>query len=267
MTLTGKTPIPVMIENFHCVRCGACCRWEGPVRVTDQEIDKIAGFLQIPIRDFIRDYTKLTPDRHSLSLLENPDGSCRYYDRKTGLCQIQTVKPAQCRDFPYRWNFPGWEKLCAGAQVEKPGSPVYRGPVKLMTALVLTFGSVPCLTELKILPLFQNTLSLEGFINWWSAWLASGEGVALILLPLLITVLILIQILARLKRKTRFYLWATGLFMMLLSIPVLFRHFHATVQFEALIVAAGGAALWLSRQPYPNKIIVFPGKKDLPLDK
>ena len=240
-----------MIEEFHCVRCGACCRWEGPVRVTDREIDAIAEFLQIPVRDFIRDHTMLTRDRRSLSLLENPDGSCCCYDRETGLCRIQPVKPAQCRDFPCRWNFPGWEKLCAGAQREKPGPPHYRGPVKLMTALVLLLGSSPCLTELKILPLFRKTLSAEGFIDWWSAWLGSGEGIALIFFPLSVMALILTQILAHLTRKNRFLLWTAGLILLLISVPVLFGIFTATVQFEALMVASGGAALWLSRPLNP----------------
>ena len=221
--------------------------------MTDQEVDAIAEFLHIPVRDFIRDHTMLTKDRRSLSLLENPDGSCCYYDPGSGLCRIQPVKPAQCRDFPHRWNFPGWEQLCAGARQEKPGNPVYRGPVKLMTALVLILGSSPCLTELKILPLFRKTLSPQGFINWWSAWIGSGEGIALIFFPLSIMALILVQILAHLTRKNRILLWAAGLILMLISIPVLFRDFPATVQFEALMVATGGVALWLSRQLKPDR--------------
>ena len=49
-----------------------------------------------------------------LSLMEKEDGSCRYYDADTRYCQIQSVKPKQCRDFPFHWKFKGWEKLCAG---------------------------------------------------------------------------------------------------------------------------------------------------------
>ena len=114
MNRTGEKP-DFMNENFHCVRCGACCQWEGPVRVTDAEIDAIAEFLHIPLADFLRDHVVLAPDRRSLSLREKADGSCVYYDAEQHLCRIQAVKPEQCRAFPYRWNFPGWEKLCAGA--------------------------------------------------------------------------------------------------------------------------------------------------------
>ena len=102
------------LTEFRCLCCGTCCRWEGPVRVTDEELKQIAAYLDIPLQEFIDNHTVLTPDRRSLSLMEKEDGSCRYYDDETRFCKIQAVKPKQCRDFPYHWKFKGWEKLCAG---------------------------------------------------------------------------------------------------------------------------------------------------------
>ena len=102
------------LSRFECKRCGTCCKWEGPVRVSYEEILAIAHFLGIDPEDFIRKYTVLAPDRKSLSLTEKPDGSCFYYDDAEKSCIINPVKPKQCSDFPFRWNFPGWEKLCAG---------------------------------------------------------------------------------------------------------------------------------------------------------
>lgn len=102
------------LSLFECKRCGACCKWEGPVRVSQEEINAIAGFLNIEPGEFIRDHTVLTPDRKSLSLMEKPDGSCVYYDDAEKACIINPVKPAQCSAFPFRWNFPGWDELCAG---------------------------------------------------------------------------------------------------------------------------------------------------------
>lgn len=84
--------------------------------MTELEVDAIAQYLKIPLEEFLRDHTRLTQDRSSLSLLEKADGSCCYYDDAAHSCRIQPVKPAQCRAFPYNWNFPGWEKLCAGAK-------------------------------------------------------------------------------------------------------------------------------------------------------
>ena len=242
-----------MNSTFHCVRCGACCRWEGPVRVSEEEVDAIAAFLGIPVRDFLRDHTVLTSDRRSLSLKESPDGSCCYYDPDSRSCRIQPVKPKQCRDFPLVWNFPGWEKLCAGAQAGTAEYPVYRGPVKLMAALVLVFGSAPFLTDVKVIPLFRGTLSPEGFLRWWGAWLDNGLGFALIVFPLAAAVLILIQVLAKLTRKARFGLWFAALGVTGLSALFLCRGFLSAVQFEALLLSLGGAALWLSRKKDPPK--------------
>ena len=107
-------PSDVSITDFECVRCGACCRWPGPVRVSDSEIDAIAVFLNIPVERFIHDFTCLADDRRGLSLIEREDGSCVFYEESPPGCAVNAVKPSQCRGFPLEWNFPGWEKLCGG---------------------------------------------------------------------------------------------------------------------------------------------------------
>ena len=110
-----KRKLDDLENHFQCLRCGACCKWEGPVRVDMEEITQIAAFLAIEKDIFIRDFTRLAPDRKSLSLLEKEDGSCLYLDEEKG-CLIQQVKPLQCREFPFHWKFPGWEKECAGGR-------------------------------------------------------------------------------------------------------------------------------------------------------
>lgn len=96
---------------FHdCQRCTACCRWPGQVRLTDAEITRIAGFLQLSEFDFIQRFTRLQPDRRGLALQEKADGGCVLLEGN--LCSIQPVKPQQCRDFPNLWKYPGAEKIC-----------------------------------------------------------------------------------------------------------------------------------------------------------
>ena len=58
---------------------------------------------------------------------------------------------------------------------------------------------------------------------------------------------VLLQILAKLTRRTRYLLWISALIVMLAGAVFLLRIFPASVQFEALVVALGGVALWLSR--------------------
>lgn len=105
------------MKKFVCARCGACCRWPGAVKLEDAEVDAIAAELGISVEEFLAEHTEITPDRQHLSLKEKPNGECEYLTvDSSGLpsCQIEKVKPRQCRIFPEKWNFPGWEKKCAG---------------------------------------------------------------------------------------------------------------------------------------------------------
>ena len=84
------------------------------------EGEKIAAYLGIPEAEFFSGMTRLSPDRQWLSLTEKTDGSCIFLTSAEGMaaCRIDPVKPTQCRAFPVKWNFPGWEKLCEGAPKE-----------------------------------------------------------------------------------------------------------------------------------------------------
>ncbi len=107
--------------GFVCKRCGNCCRWSGYVRMSGAELAAAAACLGLPVEEFTARYTRLTADRRNLSLTENSDGSCVFLEYGTdGLpaCRIQEAKPYQCRSFPSVWNFPGWEKECAGGSEE-----------------------------------------------------------------------------------------------------------------------------------------------------
>lgn len=98
-------------ENFYvCQRCTACCKWPGDVRVTDEEVEKIAKYLGIPLDEFLQDFTRLRRDRKGLSLIEKPNHECSMLEN--GGCKINKVKPKQCSGFPNVWNFPGWRDVC-----------------------------------------------------------------------------------------------------------------------------------------------------------
>jgi Fe-S-cluster containining protein len=102
-------------KNFICKRCGTCCKWHGYVNVTLEEITQIANFLKIDFNEYMDNFVILRHDRKGLSLNEKADGSCIYYDDANKLCQINPVKPEQCKRFPVEWNFENFEKECRGA--------------------------------------------------------------------------------------------------------------------------------------------------------
>ncbi len=102
-------------DEHHCRRCGACCRWEGDVCLTQADVQAISAYLHVTEEDFINTCCRLQRNRQGLSLIDANDGACCML-REDNTCSIQSVKPQQCRDFPQRWNFPGWEQRCPAAK-------------------------------------------------------------------------------------------------------------------------------------------------------
>ena len=89
---------------FKCQKCGACCRIKnGIVRVSDEEIRRIAAFLGKEEASFIAEETELAPDRRGLVLKSRPDGACTWLT-SDNLCRINPVKPDKCRTFPQEWR-------------------------------------------------------------------------------------------------------------------------------------------------------------------
>lgn len=104
--------------HYECVRCTECCRWPGQVKLSDEEIARLAAFLGLSEFDFIQRYTRLRADRQGLALMDKPTGECIFLEGRD--CTVQSVKPQQCRDFPNGWNFPGFEKICRAIPTEIP---------------------------------------------------------------------------------------------------------------------------------------------------
>jgi Fe-S-cluster containining protein len=99
-------------NDFQCVRCGNCCRGGGYVRLLPEEPALIAAYLDLTEDYFAAEYTFLTVDRRNLSIKERENGDCIFLNDK-GACEIEEVKPKQCRDFPHKWRYPDYEKECA----------------------------------------------------------------------------------------------------------------------------------------------------------
>ena len=106
---------------YLCQRCGNCCRWPGDVRVDNEEIARIAEYLDVPLDDFLERFTRINANRTGLSLIDKPNGECIFLEGKN-ICQIQAVKPVQCSGFPNVWQFPGWREKCEAIEVENSTS-------------------------------------------------------------------------------------------------------------------------------------------------
>lgn len=111
--------------RFECTQCGQCCTGApGYTWVSEKEIETIAAHLQMEIAEFVRRYLKKVGDRWSL--LEHP----KTYDcvfLKDKKCQIYSIRPRQCRTFPW-WaqnlkSPEAWERAgsrCEGIHSDAP---------------------------------------------------------------------------------------------------------------------------------------------------
>ena len=89
--------------DFKCKMCGACCRIkDGIVRVSDEEIGRIARFMNLDEQALIDSYTEISPDRRGLVLKSRSDGACIFLNEEN-LCAINEVKPEKCGTFPFEW--------------------------------------------------------------------------------------------------------------------------------------------------------------------
>jgi len=80
------------------------------VKVSEPEITAIAAFLDLKEDDFIQRFTRLRQQRDGLALIDKANGECFFLEGSD--CVINEVKPQQCRNFPNKWNFPGWRQVC-----------------------------------------------------------------------------------------------------------------------------------------------------------
>ncbi|MBI9021270.1 MAG: YkgJ family cysteine cluster protein [Verrucomicrobia bacterium] len=89
-------------QGFICQKCGICCRWEGHVLLTGEDIHRLAAATELSEKEFIERYTILAANRRQLSLSEHPDGRCIFL--KENGCAVYDARPEQCRSFPRTWR-------------------------------------------------------------------------------------------------------------------------------------------------------------------
>ncbi|NLG14524.1 MAG: glycosyltransferase [Lentisphaerae bacterium] len=107
------------MKNFTCQACGNCCKWEGIVRATEQEMADAAKLLNITLDQFIQKYTRLSEDRRSLIFEDNEAGACIFLN-DDNKCMIYPARPWQCRTFPHEWDVcEDLQKFCHGHQIAK----------------------------------------------------------------------------------------------------------------------------------------------------
>lgn len=111
--------------RFTCAQCGNCCTGgPGYVWISDEEIGRLAKFLQLSSKEVINRYCRKIDGRISLKESRTPQGmyDCIFLKedaqrgRKT--CSVYPVRPLQCRTWPF-WpenlaNRVRWDRAAKG---------------------------------------------------------------------------------------------------------------------------------------------------------
>jgi Fe-S-cluster containining protein len=106
---------PYPVAPFVCHRCGNCCRGDGFVALTPEDIDAMAACLGLDRADFLGRYAKWDKGERCHVLLDQKDEhkSCIFLQEDNG-CRVHAAKPQQCRDFPMKWRPDNILEFCEG---------------------------------------------------------------------------------------------------------------------------------------------------------
>jgi Fe-S-cluster containining protein len=114
--------------HFQCTECGKCCTGApGYVWVQESEMQAMADFLNLSLKDFMRLYIRRVGNRYSL-VESTITYDCVFL--KNRKCRVYGARPTQCRSFPwwpqYLHSPEAWAeaaKTCEGINSEAPLIP------------------------------------------------------------------------------------------------------------------------------------------------
>lgn len=105
---------PYTVEPFQCHRCGNCCRGDGFVDMTADDLARAAALLGRSPEDFLAEFCAVQPDGR-VHLIHQGDAlqSCVFLSADN-LCRVHDAKPTQCQGFPMKWRPTDALEICAG---------------------------------------------------------------------------------------------------------------------------------------------------------
>jgi Fe-S-cluster containining protein len=107
MDIIHKEGFDFGFDQRACESCPGfcCCGQSGNVWVKHNDILRMSQFLQTNPIDFISRYLKRINNRLSIEERVGEHGlECVFFDNLQRRCSIYTVRPLQCRTFPF-WEY------------------------------------------------------------------------------------------------------------------------------------------------------------------
>ena len=86
------------MKPFQCKMCGTCCYGKGGISLYEDEIERIANFLETTPESFIVEFCNERYGQPSIGT--GPDKFCIFFENGKG-CRIHSVKPGVCSRWPF----------------------------------------------------------------------------------------------------------------------------------------------------------------------
>ena len=152
--LNKATPMNTLIDYYRiachiifiCERCGICCTTSNPIRLSQDDISRIARHFRIPLNKAIKKFAIPDSDRPGV-LKFKKIAPCKFYDPMKDGCKIYAARPWSCRIFPFLGIY--------GSEDQIKVHENCRGSVKAVRKLT------DAVEELRSNSEFPRTLDLE----------------------------------------------------------------------------------------------------------
>lgn len=153
-------------KSFECKKCGACCKWDGVVKLTTEDIGRLSKNLNLEKEAFLSKHTKKC-DGHTV-LKDKPDTTeCLFL--KNDKCSVWDFKPKQCADYPLKYN-----SKCPGFINENRSSSMlkYEKAVKNMMQKIASNESLDKRVVRENFQSLQQTIKFASIVS-----VASENGI------------------------------------------------------------------------------------------
>jgi Fe-S-cluster containining protein len=104
--------------------CGDCCKGYGGTYVSDEDIQRIAKFIDVAPESFVDRYCQISGGKPLLAQADS--GYCVFWD-SVRMCTIHPVKPRMCKAWPFLEsvlidmnNWLMMAQCCPGIRTEAP---------------------------------------------------------------------------------------------------------------------------------------------------
>lgn len=124
---------PYSVAPFQCHRCGNCCRGDGYVDMSADDLARAAALLGRSPEQFLAEFC-VVQRSGKVHLIHQGDAlqSCVFLTADN-LCRVHAAKPSQCEGFPMKWRPADVLEVCAGLRDAAGLGPPRRRTISVRT--------------------------------------------------------------------------------------------------------------------------------------